>query len=199
MNVNVQGSKAILLAMIITLGVSSAAFLYIINSSDTYSGRSGIDSIRIMGNSSDIVYPELMEAYISRDSFGNWLVSATFLDDSEGWENPEAYERTFNISSGNVTAIENALINGLDDTHPSEDVSFDNLESYPHVGFAIEVLYTNGTWIYVCTFQTEKGHIILKRGSGTPDTNLDGPLLESIEALEDFVAVVQNVFSSNMS
>ncbi len=195
---NTQGSKGIVLAMIITIGVSSAAFLYFINSSDNNPIRTGIDSIRISGNSSDIIYPELMEASIDRGGSGNWLVSAMFLDDSEGWENPESYERAFSIPSENVTSIENALVNGLNQTHPSELVSLDVLEPYPHIGFSIEILYTDGTWIYVCTFQTEKGHIMLKSGSGTPDTCLDGPLLEPIEALDDFVALVQNVFSNNM-
>jgi len=199
--VNTQGSKAIILAMLVVVGVSATAFLYILNSSDNQMNTpntSGIESLRILGNSSDIIYPELMEAFFYQE-INEWLVSTSFVDDSEGWENPELYERVFSVSAENVTAINDALNDALNQTHASEDQVLSILDLNPHVGFAIEILYTDGSWIYLCTFQTEKGHIIKKSGTGTPDTNLlDGELLEPVETLEGLVMVIQAVFSSNM-
>ncbi len=202
MNVNTQGSKAIILAMLVVVGVSATAFLYILNSSENQTNTpntSGIETLRIFGNSSDIIYPELMEAFFHQELY-EWLVSASFLDDSEGWENPELYERVFGVSDENVTAIDDALSDALSQTHASEDQVLSILDLNPHVGFGIEIIYTDGSWIYLCTFQTEKGHIIKKSGSGTLDTNLlDGTLLEPVAALEGLVNIIQAVFSSNMS
>ena len=200
---NTQGPKAIVLAMLVVVGVSATAFLYILNSSENQTNNpnaSGIESLRILGNSSDIIYPELMEAFFEQVESGSWLVSASFVDDSEGWENPELYERVFSVSAENMTAINDALNDALNQTHTSEDQVLSILDLNPHVGFAIEILYTDGSWIYLCTFQTEKGHIIRKTGSGTPDTNLlDGELLEPIEALDGLASVIYSIFSSNMS
>ena len=202
MNVNTQGSKAIILAMLVVVGVSATAFLYILNSSENQTNTpntSGIESLRILGNSSDLIYPELMEAYFYQE-INEWLVSASFLDDSEGWENPELYERTFSVSDENVTAIDDALNEALSQTHASEDQVLSILDLNPHVGFGIEIIYTDGSWIYLCTFQTEKGHIIKKSGSGTLDTNLlDGTLLEPVAALEGLVSIIRAVISSNMN
>ena len=202
MNVNTQGSKAIILAMLVVVGVSATAFLYILNSSENQTNTpntSGIESLRILGNSSDLIYPELMEAYFYQE-INEWLVSASFLDDSEGWENPELYERTFSVSDENVTAIDDVLKDSLSQTHASEDQVLSILDLNPHVGFGIEIIYTDGSWIYLCTFQTEKGHIIKKIGSGTLDTNLlDGTLLEPVAALEGLVTIIRAVISSNMS
>ncbi len=199
---NTQGSKAIILAMLVVVGVSATAFWYILNSSENQMNTpntSGIESLRILGNSSDIIYPELMEAFFYQESY-EWLVSASFLDDSEGWENPELYERAFSVSDENVTAIDDALNDALSQTHISEDQVLSVLDLNPHVGFGIEIIYTDGSWIYLCTFQTEKGHIILKSGSGAPDTNLlNGELLEPVAALEGLVTVIQAVLSSGMN
>ncbi|MHA2424976.1 MAG: hypothetical protein ACXAEF_09330, partial [Candidatus Thorarchaeota archaeon] len=150
---NSHGTKAIFLAMIVTIGVAAAAFVYFTNPSTNIDVGSTVESIRLSGNSSDIVFPELMDAFIEQDMLGNWQVSASFLDDSDGWEYPEPYERTFTISSDNVSAINSALISGLNETYLSEDNEMEVMEPYPHMGFDIEIVYTDGSWIYVCTFQ----------------------------------------------
>ncbi|MFW9850976.1 MAG: hypothetical protein ACFFF4_17750 [Candidatus Thorarchaeota archaeon] len=195
---NDQGFKAIFLAMIVTMGVAAAAFLYFSNPSIDAIGKSNVISIRINGNSSDIIFDELMDASIDRDALGNWQVSASFLDNSEGWEYPEPYERTFTISYENVSAISYALIAGLNQTYLSEDTEAEVMDPYPHIGFDIEIIYSDGTWIYVCTFQTEKGHFVMNRGSGTSDRSLMGPLMEPVSALNGLVTIVQAIFSSNM-
>ncbi|MFW9955720.1 MAG: hypothetical protein ACFFD3_14315 [Candidatus Thorarchaeota archaeon] len=194
-----QGSKAAIIITVIVISVSAVAFTYFINSSNTSFGGTDVTSITIIGNTSDIVYPELMEASIDRDVFGMWHVSASFLDNSGGWDSTESYERTFIISLENVTAINNALTAGLNLTYPSEDIIQGVMEMGSHIGFIIEVLYSDGTWLYVCTFQTEKGHIMVKSGRGTLDAGLDGPLFEPVAALNDFTVTVQTVFSSNIT
>ena len=196
---NDQGLKAIIITVIVTLAVLGAAFLYFNNPTIDDVGESNVVSISINGNSSDIIFPELMDAYIDRDADGNWQVYASFLDDSEGWEDPEPYERTFTISTENVTAISNALLTGLNQTYLSEDNEAEIMDSYPHIGFDIEIVYADGTWIYVCTFQTEQGHFVLNSGNGTPDRSLMGPLMEPLSALDGLVSTIQSVFSDNMN
>lgn len=195
-----EGSfKAIAIATIIVVAISSTAFFYVSLSNDSDITNSlEITSMRILGNSTDILYPELMEAFLVFRE-GNWMVSASFVDDSEGWENPEIYDREFSVTPEEVEIINLSLHEGLNGTYPSEISPSVLLESNPHIGFDIEITYTDGSWIYVATFQTEQGHIISNNGTGTPDTSLlDGTVLEPISALDSLVAAIHTIFSNHL-
>ena len=194
-----EGSfKAITIATIIVVLISSSAFLYISSLSDdsNITNLTEIASLRICGNSTDILYPELMEAFIVFQG-SNWTVSANFVDDSEGWENPEIYDREFLVTQEEIEMINLKLHEGLNGTYPSEISPTILLENSTHIGFDIEIIYTDGSWIYATTFQTTLGHIISNSGTGTMDKNLlSGTVLEPISALDSLVLVIHTLFSN---
>ncbi|RDE11791.1 MAG: hypothetical protein C4K48_10890 [Candidatus Thorarchaeota archaeon] len=69
-----------------------------------------------------------------------------------------------------MKSIDDALYEGLNKTSPSNISAMTLLDdSCPHIWFQIEITYTNGSWIYLTTFQTEIGHIITNHGAGTFD------------------------------
>jgi hypothetical protein len=196
-----EGSfKAIAVATLLVVAISSSAFLYISSLSNDSDITNSLDiaSLNISGNSTDILYPELMYASFDFEE-GNWIISASFVDDSEGWENPEFYDREFSVTPEEVEIINLGLHEGLNGTHPSENSSSVILDSDPHIGFDIEILYTDGSWIYATTFQTDKGHIISNSGTGTIDKNLlSGTVLEPVSALDGLVAVIHAIFSNHL-
>ncbi|MGY5881768.1 MAG: hypothetical protein RTV31_16075 [Candidatus Thorarchaeota archaeon] len=196
-----EGSfKGIALATIIVVAVSSTAFLYISTLSNDSDITNSLDiaSLRICGNSTDILFPELMEASIIFQE-GNWTVSANFVDDSESRENPEIYDIEFSVTPEEIETINLKLHEGLNGTYPSEISPSLLLEPSPHIGFEIEIIYTDGSWIYVTTFQTDQGHIISNNGTGTLDTNLlSGTVLEPISALDSLVTAIHTVFSNHL-
>ena len=154
--------------------------------------------MRICGNSTDILYPELMEAFLVFQE-GNWMVNATFVDDSEGWDNPEIYDREFSVTPEEVEIISLSLLEGLNGTYPSEISPSVLLEPSPHIGFDIEITYTDGSWIYVATFQTDQGHIISNSGTDTMNRNLlSGTVLEPVSALDSLVAAIHTIFSNHL-
>jgi hypothetical protein len=81
---------------------------------------SDILAMAILGNSSDIVYPELMDAVFIPQDVGTWLVEVTLLDDSEGPYNLSIYEEEFYASVSEVKAINQALYGGLENTTKSQ-------------------------------------------------------------------------------
>ena len=198
-----EGSfKAIAIATILVVAISSTAFIYfssLSNDNDSDITNSlDIASLRICGNSTDILYPELMEAFLVFQE-GNWMVNATFVDDSEGWENPEIYDREFLVTPEEIEIISLSLLEGLNGTYPSEISPSVLLEPSPHIGFDIEITYTDGSWIYVVTFQTDQGHIISNNGTGTPNTSLlSGTVLEPLSALDSLVAAIHTMFSNHL-
>ena len=196
-----EGSfRAIAIATIIVVAISSSAFFYLYTlSNDSENTNSmNIASLYILGNSTDILYPELMDAsFVFQE--GNWIISASFVDDSEGWENPEIYDREFSATPEEIEIINLSLHEGLNSTYPSEISSSAILDSYSHIGFDIEITYTDGSWIYVTTFQTVEGHIISNSGSGTIDRNLlSGNVLEPISALDSLVTAIHTFFSNHL-
>ena len=139
-----------------------------------------------------------MDAYLAFQD-GNWMVSASFVDDSEGWENPEIYDIDFSVTPEEVEIINLSLHDGLNGTHPSEISPSVILEFSPHIGFDIEITYTDGSWIYATTFQTDQGHIISNCGTGTMDKNLlSGTVLEPLSALDCLVTAIYNLFSNHI-
>jgi hypothetical protein len=195
-----EGTKVIAIATILVIAVSSTAFLYItsVPNDDNTSNTLDIASITVCGNSTDILYPELMDASLFFQD-GNWTVSASFVDDSEGWENPELYDREFTIASEEVMSISLSFLDGLNDTYPSEMSVSELLEPSPHIGFEIEIIYSDGSWVYVTTFQIGEGYIISNSGTGTPDRNLlSGSVLEPVSALDGLVEAIYTVFSNHL-
>jgi len=139
-----------------------------------------------------------MDAYLVFQD-GIWTVSASFVDDSEGWENPEIYDIEFSVTPEEVEMINLSFHEGLNGTYPSEISSSVLLESDTHIGFDIDITYTDGSWIYITTFQTDQGHIISNSGTGTMDKDLlSGTVLEPISALDGLVIAIYTVFSNHL-
>ena len=196
-----EGSfKAIAIATILVVAISSTTLLYLSSLSNDSDIINSLDilTLRICGNSTDILYPELMDASLDFRE-GKWMISASFVDNSKGWENPEIYDREFSVTPDEIEIINLRLHEGLNGTHPSEISPSVLLEPSPHLGFDIEITYTDGSWIYIATFQTDQGHIISNYGTGTPDTNLlSGTVLEPISALDGLVTTIHTIFSNHL-
>ena len=198
-----ENSKVIIVATIIIVGIAAAAFLSMPNSNnpDVVPNSSGIETVTILGNSTDLLYPELAEANFVFLENGFWQVNAEFMDDSEGYyEYLEIYDRSFTVTPDEVESIEAALYEGLNKTSPSEISALTLLEPSPHIWYQIEITYTNGSWIYLSAFQTEQGNIIFNSGTGTPNTNLlDGIVLEPLSAFDCLVTAIHNLFSEHIN
>ena len=194
-----ENSKAIVVATIIIVGISAAVFLSISspNNPPINQPSSEVISLKICGNSSDILYPELAEASFVILEPGSWLVTAQFVDDSAGSEGLEIYDRNFTVTSDDMNSISDALYEGLNLTHSSEGSASTLLGQSPSIWYDIEITYADGSWIYIATFQTDPGHIIINSGIGTPDRNLlSGAVLEPLSALDTFVSAIHALFST---
>ncbi len=172
---------------------------------------SDILAVQILGNSTDIVYPELMAALFIPVSAGVWNVSATFLNDSLGPYSITFYDESFLTTLAEVENINNAIYSGLEATTPSSDSIADLLYS---IGFGLDILYTDGTWIQLFSLQSPTGHIVFLNGTytGTPspthpfdgtfisrDQNwLNGILLEPATALNDLILAMNTVFVNHL-
>ena len=195
-----ESTKVIAVATILVVAVTSTAlfYFYSLSDNDNISNTLNITSIMICGNSTDILYPELMEASIIFQE-GNWTILASFVDDSQGWDSPEIYDREFSVTSEEVENISLGLLDGINSTYPSEVSASELLETSPHIGFDIEITYSDGSWIYVTTFQIGDGYIISNSGTGTPDRNLlSGTVLEPISALDGLVETIYILLSNNL-
>jgi hypothetical protein len=182
------------------VAIASTSFFYFSSLSNDSDITNSLDitSLRICGNSTDILYPELMEAFLDFQN-GGWMIRASFVDDSEGWEYPEFYEREFSVTPEEIEIINLSLHEGLNGTYPSEISPTVLLESSPHIGFDIEITYTDGSWIYVTTFQTDQGHIISNSGTDPIENNLlSGIVLEPISALDSLVTAIHTLFSKHL-
>jgi len=197
-----ENSKAIVVATIIIVGIAGAALLLIPNSDnpDVIPNSSGIETLTIYCNSTDLLYPELAEADFIFLTNGSWRIDANFMDDSEGYyEYLEIYDKSFIVTTDEVKSINAALIEGLNKTSASEISALTLLEPSPHIWYQIEITYTNGSWVYLSAFQTEQGSIIFNSGTGTPNTNLlDGIVLEPLSALDCLVTAIYNLFSNHI-
>ncbi|MHA1961790.1 MAG: hypothetical protein ACW99U_16325 [Candidatus Thorarchaeota archaeon] len=194
-----RGARAVVLSTILVVGLSVTVVYMWYGFPEQVTDNSGIQSLWIIGNTSDILYPELMEAGFTWQDDGGWFVTANFVDDSEGWEEPIIYDRTFQVTAQEVLNINQALDEGLNLTYNSVELLLGVLEMNPHIGFQIDITYKGGEWISLCTFQTEEGHIILMSGRGTPNINLlDGQLLQPVSALDGLVATINQVFQSHL-
>ncbi len=197
-----ENSKAVFVAMTIIFSISAAAFLSLSDSSNPVDtgNTSGIATLSIMANSTDLLYPELAEASFVFLESDTWRVNANFMNDSVDWyDNLEIYDLDFVVTSEEVKSIDDALYEGLNKTSPSEISAMTLLEPGPHIWYDIEITYTDGSWIYITTFQTEIGHIITNNGTGTFDGNLlSGTVLEPLSALDRLVLAIYTIFSNHL-
>ena len=217
-------------AAIIACGILSAVFItYMLvngpSANNESGGRFGVSlsdymvdkssnilAMAILGNSSDIVYPELMDAVLIPQEGGTWLVSATILDDSEGPYNLSIYEEEFYASVSEVEAINQALYGGLENTTESQ-VSIYDATDLGIMGFGLDIIYNDGTWIQLLTIQSGVGYMILLEGTyqNTPDatnpfsygldrdTNLlNGAVLEPSSALDNLILQMNQVFTDHL-
>lgn len=217
-------------AAIIACGIFSAIiFSYLlIHNPSTYNetdGRFGVSlanymvdkssdilAMAICGNSSDIIYPELMYAEFIPQEAGTWLVRTTLLDDSEGPYNLSIYEEEFYASVSEVEAINQALYGGLEYTTESQ-VSIYNVTDLGIMGFGLDILYNDGTWIQLLTIQSGVGYMILLEGTyqSIPDTAnpfghdlgrdlnlLNGAVLEPGSALDSLILQMNQVFTDHL-
>jgi len=173
---------------------------------------SDILAMAILGNSSDIIYPELMYAVFIPQEAGTWLVKASLLDDSEGWYNLSIYEEEFYASVSEVEAINQALYGDLEYTTESQ-VSIYNVTGLGIMGFGLDILYNDGTWIQLLTIQSGVGYMILLEGTyqNIPDTTnpfgnnlgrdlnlLNGAVLEPGNALDNLILQMNQVFTNHL-
>ncbi len=197
-----ENSKVVIVATIIIIGISAAAFQSMFNSGNPIAtpNSSGIVTLTICGNSTDLLYPELAEVNFVLLENGSWQVNAQFMNDSAGYyEYLEIYDRTFTVTPEEVESINDALYEGLNQTYSSNITALMLLESSASIWYDIQITYTDGSWIYITTFQTDQGHIISNHGKGTPDTNLlDGTVLEPLSALDCLVTTIFNLFSNHI-
>ena len=196
-----DNSKAAAVATIIIVAVFAAIFLSLSRPDFPLVNKpvSEITSLTISGNSSDIVYPELAEANFVILEPGSWLVTAQFVDDSAGSEEPEIYDRNFTVISEDMKSIGDALYGGLNQTRISEVSVQVLLGQSPSIWYDIEVTYADGSWIYIATFQTDPGYILFNHGRGVPDRNLiNGRVLEPLSALDSLVSAIYAVFSNHL-
>ena len=184
------------------VAISSTTFFYIssLHNDSDITDSLDIASLRICGNTTDILYPELAEANFEFLENGNWLVNAHFVNDSAGYyEYLEIYDLDFTITSEELEPIDDALYEGLNQTYSSNISILMLLEPSPSIWYDIEITYTDGSWIYITAFQTETGHIIFNSGTGTPDLSLmNGSVLEPLSALDCLVTAIYNFFSNHI-
>ncbi|MFW9808030.1 MAG: hypothetical protein ACFFE6_01510 [Candidatus Thorarchaeota archaeon] len=194
-----ESFKAITVATIIVVAVAATAFLYFsLTDSSNTTHSLDIASLKICGNSTDILYPELMDASFVFQETG-LLIMASFVDDSESIENPLLYEREFTVTPGEIENISLSLNEGMNQTHPSEMSSSLLLESSFNMGFEIEIIYSDGSWVYVITFQVGDGYIMFNNGTGTPNRGLEScTVLEPVSALDDLVETIYTIFSNHL-
>ncbi len=171
--------------------------------------QSNILAMAILGNSSDVVYPDLMEALFLALGTGTWNMTGRFLNDTDP-HNIVLWDAAFEASVAEVDSINDAIYAGL----ASTTQSLDSLLSvqFALIGFGIDVLYKDGTWIQLFTLQDAKGHIVFVNGTytGTPNpTNpfngsvraqnmLNGYLLEPATALSGLVIAIHDVFDNHL-
>ncbi|MGY5876741.1 MAG: hypothetical protein RTU30_13415 [Candidatus Thorarchaeota archaeon] len=206
-----KGIAAIVLLTIVIGGLGTGGVILMLNNSAAqyvlglfgssladYVENKGpqITLLEISGNSSDIVYPELMHARFTPKSSGEFSVTATFLDDSGEYPAPFTYDKSFTTSVDEVQSINSALYNDLTGTYASNDTSSEIDES---MGFELTIHYSDGSWIYLLTIQSAKNHIFMLSGWGAVDRNLVyAQVLESEDGLAGLASAMNEIFTNHL-
>lgn len=160
----------------------------------------------------DSVYPDLRDALFIPLATGAWNATAIFVNENLESDNELFYEEAFQITVNEVENIYNAIDTGLSNTIPSSDSVYDVMF---FIGFGLDILYENRTWVQLFTIPSAKGHIMFLNGTYTGTTNpvnpfdlnflqreenrLNGVLLEPGSALDELVTVMNLVFVNHLS
>jgi hypothetical protein len=167
----------------------------------------------VIGNSTDIIYPELGEARFKRSGLDEWTIDAEMVDDSEGFENVSVYSRTFTASNEEINQIHDGLFLALGNSSVSERTTNDLLNTSASIVFIVDMIFNDNTWIQVYTFQEQTEFLVLEGAySGTFDpqaefpvwsisrnTNmLDGVCQESMSNLGSFVNTIHAFFEDHL-
>ncbi|MHA2021400.1 MAG: hypothetical protein ACW96N_06775 [Candidatus Thorarchaeota archaeon] len=204
-----KGTAALIL--IVTLVGLFVAYPFLIGLGNRGSSSdAGIVYISVLGNSTDIVYPELGQANFMPANLGGWTIEVEMVDDSEGYENVNVSSRTFTASNEAINQIHNSVYQGLNISLLSERTTYDLLNSNASIGFLVDIIYDDNTWIHVYTFQGHTEFLLLNgtytgtfdyqaefpSWSISRDTNmLNGICLESVSVLDPFVNTIRSFFT----
>lgn len=193
-----RGLQATILVVVIVVSVYAGLVYMGGFGPSNLTRHSNVTSIEICGNTTDILYPELMDAKFAIQSPGEWLVTASFVNDSLGPYNLTTYDRTFITNTSEVENINTALYDALNLTYSSNDSITDALNN-TSIAFDLLIYYEDGTWVHLCALLNAKGHILFNEGQGTADRNLlAGRVLESWFVLDKFIQAVNQVFTSHL-
>ncbi|KXH77313.1 MAG: hypothetical protein AM326_05330 [Candidatus Thorarchaeota archaeon SMTZ-45] len=202
---------AVMILVVTVAGVFIAYPLLIGLGNQSYANEIGILYISILGNSSDIVYPELGGANFKPDSLGGWSIQVEMVNDSEGYENVNVYASSFTASNDDVTQIYNSLFHGLNISLVSTRTTIDLLNSNASIGYLVDIIFDDNTWIHVYTFLGQNEFLLLNgtytgtfnyqaefpAWSISRDTNmLNGICLESISVLDPFENTLHRFFAN---
>jgi hypothetical protein len=201
---------AVLILIVTVAGVFLAYPLLIGLENGGSTNDTGIVFISVIGNSTDIVYPELGEAQFMPAGVGGWEIVVEMVDDSQGFESVRVYSSAFNAGNEGINQIRSALFLALNGSLVSERTAYDLLNANASIGFLVDMIFDDNTWIHVYTFQGQTEFLLLNGSytgtfdpqaeypiwSITRDTNmLDGICLESVFLLDSFVDTLDAFFS----
>ena len=192
-------TRATLTATVLVVILSAALFAFVINSGDPAGpGTSAtISSLTICGNSTDILYPELMEAEFA-PAGQDWFVTAKFLDDSQGSYNLSIYRHNFTMSGEELQGLLFPLSQGLASANASTVDSRTALGSSPSIAWLVDVSLTNGSWIYLTVLLTEP-YALLLLGEGPINHNLlDAVVLEPVSVFDPLVVAINAIFTNHL-
>lgn len=192
-------ARSTLTASVLIVVLSTALFLFVIDSSGPIepSPIPTISSLLICGNSTDILYPELMEAEFQATD-RDWSVTAKFLDDSEGFENLSIYWRDFTVREEELHSIVPPLLQGLGSANLSTANIVTVLGSSPSIAWQIELVFTNGSWVYLTVLLTEP-YALLLLGHGPINRNLlDARVLEPASIFAPLALAISDIFANHL-
>jgi len=160
----------------------------------------------------DLVYPDLRDALFIPLSTGAWNATAIFVNETLESNDELFYKEAFQITVSEVENIYNAIYAGLSNTIASSDSVVDVMF---FIGFGLDLLYSDGTWVQLFTIPSAKGHIMFLNSTytGTPnpvnpfdlsflqrdENRLNGVLLEPGTALDELVTVMSAVFVNHLN
>lgn len=192
-------TRVTLVATLLILALSAGLFISIINQggSDMSDGFLDISSLSICGNSTDILYPELMRAdfvLVGQE----WSVNARFLNDSLSSMNPEIYQCNFTISREDLRTLLAPLLQGIESANTSAIDVRTVLESSPSIAWQIDISFTDGSWIHLTVWLTVP-YIFLLNGTDTPNHNLlDALVLQPVSVLDPLVLAINEIFANHL-
>ena len=202
---------AVLILIVTVAGVFLAYPLLIGLENGGSTNDTGTVFISVIGNSTDIVYPELGEAQFMPAGVGGWEIVVEMVDDSQGFESVTVNSSTFNAGNEEINQIHSALFLALNGSLVSERTAYDLLNANASIGFLVDMIFDDNTWIQVYTFQGQTEFLLLN-GSYTGtfdhqaefpiwsinrDTNmLNGICLESVFVLDSFIDALHAFFSN---